>query len=308
MDGMRIAMGDVGTGDIRRMKGNHMTYLVTAASGHLGRLVVESLLTTGVESAEIVAGARNPERIQDLAARGIRTIELDYDRPGTVAAALEGIDRILLISGSAPGARVAGHLNVIEAATAAGVERIVYTSAPQATTFDWALGADHRATEEAITASGLPAVIVRNNWYTENYAGDLERAAESGVIASSVGDARIASASRVDYAAGAAVALVEDGHVGNVYEFAGDVAWTFDDLAAAASVVLGREVTYQRLTSEQLAAGLEAAGADSGTVGFVVGLDQAIAGGVLSGTDGTLARLIGRPTTPLIDGLRALRA
>lgn len=290
------------------MKGNHMTYLVTAASGHLGRLVVESLLTRGVDSAEIVAGARNPERIQDLAARGVRTVELDYDRPGTVAAALEGIDRILLISGSAPGARVAGHRNVIDAATAAGVERIVYTSAPQATTFDWALGADHRATEEAIAASGLPAVIVRNNWYTENYAGDLERTSESGVIASSVGDARIASASRVDYAEGAAVALVEDGHVGNVYEFAGDVAWTFDDLASAASEVLGRPVTYQRLTSEQLAAGLEAAGADAGTVGFVVGLDQAIAGGVLSGTDGTLARLIGRPTTPLIDGLRALRA
>lgn len=285
-----------------------MTYLVTAASGHLGRLVVESLLTRGVDAADIVAAARTPENIQDLAARGIKTVELDYDRPDTVAAALEGIDRILLISGSAPGARVAGHRNVIEAAKKAGVERLVYTSAPRATTVDYALGADHRATEEAIAASGIPAVIVRNDWYTENYAMDLGRAAETGVIAASVGDARVASASRADYAAGAAAVLVEDGHIGQVYEFAGDVAWNYDELAQAASEVLGREVVYQRLTSEQLAAGLTEAGLDEGTVGFVVGLEQAIAGGVLSGTDGTLARLIGRPTTPLVDGLRALRA
>ena len=284
-----------------------MTYLVTAANGHLGRLVIEALVARGIDPAELVAGARSPEKIEDFAARGIRTVELDCDRPETIAAALEGVDRVLLISGSAPGARLAGHRNVIDASKTAGVERLVYTSAPQATTFDYALGADHRATEGAISASGIPAVIVRNSWYTENYAADLDRAAETGVVASSVGDARIASASRIDYAEGAAVALVGDGHVGRVYEFAGDVAWTFDDFAAAASEVLGREVAYQRLTSDQLAAGLEAAGLDAGTVGFVVGLDQAIAGGVLSSADGTLSRIIGRPTTPLVDGLRALR-
>ena len=284
------------------------TYLVTAANGQLGRLVVEALLARGVDAASIVAGARTPEKIADFGARGIRTVELDYDRPGTIAAALDGVDRVLLISGSAPGARLAGHRNVIEAARAAGVDRLVYTSAPQASTFDYALGADHRATEAALVESGVPSVVVRNNWYHENYAADVARASETGVVASSVGDARIASASRADYAAGAAAVLVEDGHVGQVYEFAGDVAWTFDDFAVAASEALGREVVYERLTSEQLAAGLTAAGLDEGTVGFVVGLDQAIAGGVLAASDGTLSRLIGRPTTPLVQGLRALRA
>lgn len=283
------------------------TYFVTAAGGHLGRLAVEALLERGIAPTDIVAGARSIEKVADLEGRGVRTVQIDYDQPATVAAALKGVDRVLLISGSVPGARVAGHQNVIRAAQAAGVERLVYTSAPRATTFDYALGADHRATEEAIAASGLAAVIVRNNWYHENYAADVARAVETGVIASSVGDARVASASRADYAAGAAAVLVEDGHVGQVYEFAGDVAWSFEEFAVAASEALGREVTYQRLTSEQLAAGLTAAGLDEGTVEFVVGLDEAIAGGVLSGADGTLSRIIGRPTTPLVDGLRELR-
>ena len=285
-----------------------MTYLVTAASGHLGRLAVEALLADGIAPTHIVAGARSPEKVADLAAWGVATVELDYDRPETISAALEGVDRVLLISGSVPGARLVGHRNVIDAAQAAGVERLVYTSAPHASSFDYALGADHRATEAAIAASGIPSVVVRNNWYTENYEGDLARAAETGVVASSVGDARIASASRADYAAGAAAVLVQDGHVGEVYEFAGDVAWTFEDFAAAAAEVLGRDVVYERLTREQLAAGLEASGADAGTVGFVVGLDEAIGGGVLATSDGTLSRILGRPTTPLVEGLRALRA
>ncbi len=284
-----------------------MKYLVTAAGGHLGRLAVEALVSRGVDPSDIVAGARSPEKVADFAGRGIAVVEIDYDRPETVAAALQGVDRVLLISGSVPGARVAGHENVIRAAHAVGVDRLVYTSAPQATTFDYALGADHRATEAVIAATGIPAVIVRNNWYHENYAADVARAAETGVVASSVGDARVASASRADYAAGAAAVLVEDGHVGQVYEFSGDVAWTFDDFAVAATEALGREVVYERLTSEQLAARLDAAGMDEGTVGFVVGLDRAIADGVLSQADGVLSSLLGRPTMPLVDGVRALR-
>lgn len=283
------------------------SYLVTAAGGHLGRLAVLALIERGVAPSDIVAGARSLDKVADLAERGVRTAQIDYDHPETITAALEGVDRVLLISGSVPGARVTGHQNVIRGAEAAGVERLVYTSAPQATTFDYALGADHRATEEAIAASGIPAVIVRNNWYHENYAADIARAVETGVVASSVGDARVASASRADYAAGAAAVLVEDGHVGQTYEFAGDVAWTFDDFAVAATEALGRDITYQRLTSDELAAGLTAAGLDAGTVAFVVGLDQAIAAGVLSGTDGTLGRILARPTTPLVDGIRALR-
>lgn len=282
-----------------------MSILVTAASGQLGRLVLDALLERGVAASDIVAGARTPSKLADAAARGIRVVELDYDQPATIAAALEGVDAVLLISGSAPGARFVGHRNVIDAVAAAGVAKLVYTSAPQATTFDYALGADHKATEEYIAERGIPAVIVRNDWYHENYVGDVAGARETGTIAAAVGDARVASASRADYAAGAAAVLVEDGHLGQVYELAGDVAWTYDDLAAAASEVLGRDVVYQRQTLEEKAAQLASFGLDEGTVGFVVGLEDAIARGVLANTDGTLSRLIGRPTTPLVEGLRA---
>ena len=135
--------------------------------------------------------------------------------------------------------RLAGHRNVIDAAKAAGVAKLVYTSAPKATTADFALAPEHKATEEAIAASGIPAVILRNNWYTENYAADVTRAAETGVIAASVGDGRVATATRADYADAAAVVLLEDGHLGEIYELGGDIAWDYAELAAAASEVVG---------------------------------------------------------------------
>jgi NAD(P)H dehydrogenase (quinone) len=284
---------------------NTMTILVTAASGQLGRLVVESLLARGAAPDTIVATARDTSKLEELAARGIRTAELDYARPETIARALEGVDTVLLVSGSEPGNRVALHQNVIDAAKAAGITKLVYTSAPKATTADYALGADHRATEQAIAASGVPAVIVRHNWYTENYTADVSRAASTGVIAASVADGRVASATRADYADGDAVVLLEDGHVGQVYEFGGDVAWDYSELAAAAAEVVGRDVTYQSLSTAEHVAMLEGFGLDAGTAGFVAGIDTAIRDRVLADTDGTLSRLIGRPTTPLVDGLRA---
>ena len=154
-----------------------MTILVTAASGQLGRLVVESLLARGAAPADIVATARDTSKLEQFAARGIRTAELDYARPETITAALDGVDTVLLISGSEVGHRIAQHRNVIDAARAAGVAKLVYTSAPNATTVDYPLAPEHKATEELIAASGVPAVILRNNWYTENYVADLRRAA-----------------------------------------------------------------------------------------------------------------------------------
>lgn len=282
-----------------------MTILVTAASGHLGRHALDALVSAGVEPADIVAGARTPSKLADASARGIRVVELDYDRPETLTAALEGVDRVLFISSSDVRDRVTGHRNVVEAVRAAGVDKLVYTSAPKATTVDYGIGADHRATEEAIAAAGIPAVIVRNDWYHENYLGDVAGARESGVIAAAVGDGRVASASRADYAEGAVAVLLADGRIGDVLEFAGDVAWDYTQLAAAASEVVGREVVYVPQTREEKAAQLASFGLDAGTVAFVVGIDDAIANGVLADTDGTLSRILGRPTTPLVEGLRA---
>ncbi len=285
-----------------------MTILVTGAGGQLGSLIVESLLRRGAPASSVIASARDLAKVEGLAARGVRTALLDYERPETIAEALADVDTVVLVSGSEPGKRLAGHRNVIDAAAAAGVSKLVYTSAPKATTFEWPLGAEHRATEEAIAASGVPAVIVRNNWYIENYVNDVQQARESGAIAASVGDGRVAAASRADYADGAAVVALEDGHIGQVYEFAGDTRLSYDDLAAAAAEVLGRDVHYTRLSSGEQQAVLEGFGLDSGTAGFVVSIDTGIREGVLDVEDGTLSRLIGRPTTPFAEGLRAALA
>ena len=282
-----------------------MTILVTAASGQLGPLVIDALLARGAQPADLVASARDTSKLADVAARGIRTVELDYSRPDTITAALDGVDTVLLISGSEPGSRFAGHQNVIDAAKAAGVTKLVYTSAPKATTGGYALAADHKATEEAIAASGVPAVIVRHNWYTETYAADVARAASTGTIAASVADGRVASATRADFADGDAVVLLEDGHLGKVYEFGGDVAWDYSELAVAASEVVGRPVDYASLSTDEHVAALESVGLDAGTAAFVAGIDDAIRRGVLDVPTGTLSRLIGRPTTSLVEGLRA---
>lgn len=280
-----------------------MTILVTGAGGHLGHLVVERLLARGAAASDIVAGARTPAKAADLAERGVRVVTLDYDQPETIAAALRGIDRVLLVSGSEVGKRTAQHTAVIEAA--ADVELLVYTSLYRATESPLPLAPEHVATEQAIAAAGIPATILRNDWYTENYVADIARARETGEIVASAGDGRVSSASRIDYADAAAAVLLAGDHAGRVYELAGDAAWNYDELAEAAAELVGRPVAYRRLTTEEHVAALEAAGLDAGTAGFVAALDAGIAQGALDSSDRTLSTLIGRPTTPLVEGLRA---
>ncbi|MCE0508765.1 SDR family oxidoreductase [Microbacterium sp. KKR3/1] len=280
-----------------------MTILVTGATGNLGRLIIDSLLERGADPQSIVAGARDTTKVADPR---VRSVHLDYTDAASVAAAVDGVDTVILVSGSEVGQRVPQHRTVIDAAKAAGVTKFVYTSAPKATSSDLVLAPEHKATEELIAAAGLPAVILRNNWYTENYAADLARAAETGVLTAGTGDGRVASASRRDFAEAAAVVALEDGHIGEVYELGGDVAWTYSDLAAAFSEITGRPVTFVPVTSDEQVAALRDAGLDEGTAGFVAALDAGIKGGALADTDGTLARLIGRPTTPLVEGLRAV--
>lgn len=280
-----------------------MTILVTGATGQLGRLIVESLLERGATPDQIVAGARDVSKAADL---GVPAVHLDYTDSASIAAALEGVDSVVLVSSSEVGQRFPQHKAVIDAAVAAGVSKFVYTSAPKATTTDLVLAPEHKATEEAIAESGLPAVVLRNNWYTENYGRELATAAQTGTLSAGVGDGRVASASRKDFADAVAVVLLEDGHIGEVYELGGDVAWTYTDLAAAFSEILGREVAYVPVTFDEQVKALREFGLDEDTAGFVAALDAGIAGGALADSDGTLARLIGRPTTPLIEGLRAL--
>ena len=276
-----------------------MTIVVTGATGHFGRLAVEALLARGVAPGEIVATGRRTDTLADLAARGVVVRPADYDDPASLDAAFAGAEKLLFVSGSDVGKRLGQHRNVVDAAARAGVRHLAYTSAPHADVSTLPVSPDHKATEELIAASGIPATILRNNWYSENYLADLAVARETGEVASATGTGRVASAPRADYADAAAAALTGDGHEGKVYELGGDTAWDYDELAATLSEILGRPVARRDLTPDERHAGLLAAGLDEGTAGFVVAIDTAIAGGELAEVTGDLSRLVGRPTVPL---------
>lgn len=284
-----------------------MTLLVTGASGHLGRLVVEALLERGTPAAEVVAIARNPESLADLAARGVVVHRADYTDPASLDAAIAGVDRLLLVSGSEVGHRIAQHANVIDAAKRAGVGFVAYTSITRADTSDLALAAEHRATEELLAASGLTYALLRNSWYLENYTGQLPTVLEHGVVLGAAGEGRVSAATRADYAAAAAVVLAGDGkgHEGAVYELGGDDAFTLGELAETVGRVAGREVVYRDLSAAEYTAALVAAGLPEGYAGVLADSDRGIADGALFTDSGDLSRLIGRPSTKLEDALRA---
>ena len=280
-----------------------MSNVVTGATGHLGRLIVEALLRNGTPASDIVAAGRSVEKLDDLAAQGVRIARIEYTDTATLAAAFEGADTVMLVSGSEVGQRFAQHSSVIDAAKAAGVSRVVYTSAPAATTSALILAPEHKATEEYLHASGVPFTVLRNGWYNENYIQTAQQAVATGTLASSVGDGRVASAARADYADAAAVVLVGEGHEGRTYELSGDYAWTHGELADVIREVSGTPVTYAALSPEDYTAALESAGLDEGTIGFIVGMDANIRDGLLAVTTGELASLIGRSTTPIRETL-----
>ncbi|MFC0529481.1 SDR family oxidoreductase [Phytohabitans kaempferiae] len=282
-----------------------MIVAVTGASGQLGRLVVRSLLDRGVPAGDIVAGTRGPEKVADLAALGVRVREADYDRPQTLASAFAGIDRLLLVSGSEVGVRVAQHTNAVNAAVTAGVSLIVYTSAPYADTTDLPIAPEHKATEEVIRGTGVPFTFLRNGWYVENYTDNLAPALAHGAILGSAGDGKVSAAPRADFAAAAAAVLTGEGHDNKVYELGGDQPFTLTELAAEVSRQSGREVAYRDLPPAEYARALVGAGLPERYAQVLAGSDVALREGRLLVETGDLSRLIGRPTTPLADSVAA---
>lgn len=272
--------------------------VVTGVSGALGRLTVEELLRT-TPAERIVAAARAPEKLADLAGRGVHVRQADYDRPDTLTDALRGAEKVLLISGNEIGRRVAQHRAVVDAAKQAGVALLAYTSGLHVDTSPVPIFPEHRATEEYLRASGVPFTLLRNGWYHENYVPAARQGANSGIIFGAAGDGRVASAARADYAAAAAAVLTGDGHAGTAYELSGDTVWSMPELAATVAEITGRPVTYQDLSVDEYAKVLLADGMPEPVAEMFAGTDACVADGWLADTPGTLAKLIGRPTTPL---------
>lgn len=283
-----------------------MSIVVTGATGQLGRLVVDALLAT-VPAGSVVAVVRDKAKAADLAERGVALRIADYSRPETLADAFEAGDRVLLISGSEVGQRVAQHTAVVAAAKAAGVAQLAYTGVLGGPEADFLLADEHKATERAILDSGLPYTFLRNGWYSENYTANLAPVLAHGTVVANAGEGRIASASRADYAAAAAAVLtgpIEE-HRNRAYELNGDVSWSLAEYAAEVARQSGREITY---TSVPAAAHLEiltGAGVPAPFAEILVDVDRAVEHGALSSRGDDLARLIGRPTTPIAETIGA---
>ncbi|GLW45184.1 NAD(P)-dependent oxidoreductase [Streptomyces sp. NBRC 14336] len=280
-----------------------MSIVVTGATGHLGHHVVEQLLEK-VPADRITAVARTPEKAADLAERGVRIAVADYNAPETFDGLFSAGDKVLLISGNEfDKGRVAQHRVVIDAAKAAGVALLAYTSTIGSLTAP--LAADHRGTEEALTASGVPYVLLRNGWYHEVYTENLGPVLEHNAVVAAAGDGRISAAARADYAAAAVAVLTGEGHENKTYELGGDEAWSFAQFAAELSRQTGREIGYNAVTGEVMKDILTGSGMPEPFAELLVGVDAATAKGELVVPGGELSRLIGRPTTPLADAVAA---
>jgi NAD(P)H dehydrogenase (quinone) len=281
-----------------------MSVVVTGATGQLGRLIVESLLERGVPAAEITAGGRATEKIADLGERGVTVVRLDYDDDASLDPAFAGADVLVLVSASEVGKRLPQHTKALEAAKRAGVGRIVYTSIPKASETPMILAQEHKATEAAIVASGLPYTFVRNAWYIENYLPQIPNYLAHGVVGAA-GDGKVSVATRADYADAAAVVASTDGHLNAVYELGGD-SITLTDLAALVSEASGQDVAYTDVDEDTLRGILvSAAGFPEPEAAVFADVDTRIKAGDLHVTSGDLERLTGRPATPAAEAVKA---
>lgn len=271
------------------------TIAVTAATGQLGRLAIAALIARGERP---IALARSPEKAADL---GVEVRAFDYTAPD--AAALAGVDVLVLISSNDFNDRAGQHGNVIAAAKVAGVERVIYTSILKGDASPMLLAQDHRATEAALKASGLTYTLLRNGWYLENLTGSLAAALAHGAVIGSAGEGLFSAAARADFAEAIAVTAATEGHDNAVYELASDTAFTMAEFAAELGRQSGKAMRYDSLPEATYADILIGFGLPEGFARILADSDAKAAQGALHDDSGTLSRLIGRPTTPMAEGI-----
>jgi NAD(P)H dehydrogenase (quinone) len=277
---------------------------ITGATGHLGQLVIASLLKK-LPAQQVLAIVRNPAKAKDLAALGVQVRQADYTQPAQWEAALAGVEKLLLISANDIGQRAAQHATVIKAAKRAGIKLLAYTSLLRADTSPIAMAAEHRETEVAIRASGVPFALLRNGWYTENHTMGLQAALSMGAVYGCAGDGRFSTATRADFAEAAAIVLTASGHAGQVYELAGDTAYTLTEYAAEVSRQTGKSIGYVNLPEAEFKKALLGAGLPELVAELLANSDAAAAKGALFDDGRQLSKLIGRPTTSLSAAVKA---
>ncbi|KPC50248.1 SDR family oxidoreductase [Amantichitinum ursilacus] len=287
------------------MSATQQRILVTGASGQLGRLTIAELLKR-VPASQIIALVRKPEAAEDFKAQGVETRIGDYTDSASLEKAFAGVDRVLLISSNELGQRATQHKNVVNAAKAAGVKLVAYTSVLHADTSLLGLAEEHRQTEAALKASGVPYVFLRNGWYLENQVGGAANAVAHGAVLGVAGEGKISAAARADYAAAAAVVLTSsDDQAGKVYELAGDSSYTGPQLAAEIARQSGKPVNYVHLDEAGYKKALIDVGLPEVVADLLADSDNGASKNTLFNEDKQLSKLIGRPTATLSDAVAA---
>ncbi len=279
--------------------------VVTGANGQLGRQVIKHLITK-VNPSDIIAAVRTPEKASDLSAQGVQVREADYAKPETLKTAFNGASKVLLISSSELGQRVEQHQNVINAAKDEGVSLIAYTSLLNVDSSPLGLAQEHIETESILKQSGVPYVLLRNGWYTENYLASVSASIEHGAFIGSAGNGQISSAAREDYAQAAAVVISsKEPQAGSVYELAGDESYTLSELAALISQEAGKEIPYVDLPESEFQAALVGAGLPEPLANLLANSDVGASKGGLFDDKRALSALIGHPTAKLSEMVKS---
>lgn len=279
-----------------------MKMLVTGATGKLGSKVVKKLLET-VPADQLAVSVRNPEKAEALQARGVDVRQGDFDRPETLASAFQGIDRLLIISADGDNeTRIRQHRNAVAAAERAGVRFIAYTSIANARESKNFLAPTHKATEEAILKTGIPYSFLRNNWYLENEMSSIQGVLAGAPWVTSAENGKVGWALQQDYADAAAAVLSGEGHENTVYELSGKLL-TQEEIASALGEVLGKEVPVQHVDDAAYRDIMKNAGVPDFLIPMVVEIQKGIREGTLEVESDDFEKVLGRPLTPIKEGL-----
>lgn len=279
-----------------------MKLLVTGATGKFGTKVVETLLKT-VPASQLAVSVRNTEKAEELNARGVEVRQGDFDHPETLDAAFAGVDRLLLVSADGDNeTRIRQHADAVAAAERAGVGFIAYTSLANAKESENLFAPTHQATEEAILKTGIPYSFLRNNWYLENEISSIQGVLAGAPWVTSAENGKVGWALQQDYAEAAAAVLSGKGHENTIYELSSKVL-TQEEIAAALGSVLCKEVIVQQVDDATYADIMQEAGVPDFVIPILVEIQRSIRVGSLDVESNDFEKLLGRPATPINEGL-----
>jgi len=286
-----------------------MSVIVTGASGHIGRLVTDQLLDR-IPPERLILVTRRPDALRAYGARGVDVRYADFDEPATLPDALAGGQRMLLVSTDAVGRRIRQHRAAIEAAAAAGVDHVVFTSLvnPVPRNPVGAVASEQGETEGILDGSGLAWTVLRFGSFAELQLPPAATAVQNGRLVTNNGDGRIGAVSRRDCAEAAAVTLTTDGHAGQTYNITGPEALSPTDLVELYGELSGRPVKVVDLDDRVLIWVLIGIGTPMPIAQAITAFGRAVRRGYFDVVDPAFERLTGRPPTTLRDVLIALRA